>query len=324
MEQETDQDKALRSYLLGTLTLQEQELLEQRLLADSGAFQQLLFMEEDLIADYLSGELSAEERARFEEHFLAAPERQQDLRFAKALRKYAASSTAKKKSPDSPPWFSTFGPFFASLVPQRPAVGFSLALILVLLIVGGFWFVRRTQLTSTQPQQAGARRPPTDPEQPPGPKLSSNQNQVDANKQANLPVETPVENRPQSPEIATNSTPRKTLIFSIVLTSGSVREGGGMKTVELPQNATAARLQLEIDPAASEYQRYSALLENRSGEKISSRNNLRALTTARGKIVTWEIPAKLLKAEDYYLKLRGQNAGGQSEAVAAYSFRVVE
>jgi hypothetical protein len=153
----------------------------------------------------------------------------------------------------------------------------------------------------------------------------ANGNQDATNKQANSPVEIPVKNETPSPEVAANPTPQKASVFLIALTPGSQRgDGGGMKMVELPQSATMARFQLEIDTALAVYQRYLASLENRSGEKVSSANNLRAQTTARGKSVNWQIPARLLKAEDYYLRLSGQKADGQSEPVGKYSFRVLD
>jgi hypothetical protein len=324
---QTNHEKGLRGYLLGELPLEEQRLLEERLFADDNSFQQLLFIEEELIDDYLSGELSAHERARFENHFLAAPERQRDLSFAKALRKYAATAAAaSKQSPDSSSWVSRLRAFLAA---RKPALAFSFALILALLVVGGFWLVRRAQKeerASLQPQPSETQSPPSDMVQKPikPDNQTTDVNQVENHNQANLPAEIPVINRPQNSKAPTNSSQPKPSAFKIVLASGLVRGDGGAKIEKVPRGTTTARLEIEVDPAAGDYQSYSVVLQTASGEKILSGSGLPARAASGGKTVVWEIPAKLLKREDYYLKLSGRNAAGQFEPAGAYSFRVIE
>jgi hypothetical protein len=329
MDLQLDHQRRLRGYLLGDLSLEEQRLLEEGLFADDNSFEQLLFVEEDLIDDYLRGELSAHERARFENHFLAAPERQQDLRFAKVLRKYAATAAASKQSPHSSSWLVRLSTFFASLVKQKPAIAFSFALTLALLVVGGFWLVRRTQeeeRASLQPQPSETQSPPSEiVQKPTGPDgRTTNVNQVENHNQADLPAEVPVTNRPQNSNAPTNSGQPKPSVFKVILASGLVRGDGGAKRVKIPRSATTVRLEIEVDPAAGDYQNYSVVLQTASGEKILSRSGLRARAAPGGKIVIWEIPARLLKREDYYLKLSGRNAAGQFESAGAYDFRVIE
>jgi hypothetical protein len=57
---------------------------------------------------------------------------------------------------------------------------------------------------------------------------------------------------------------------------------------------------------------------------VLTRNGLRARATARGKTLTLDVPARLLKRDDYYLRLSGQNSDRELEAAGAYSFRVIE
>src|SRR2546423_14996289 len=101
-------EKLIRSYLLGGLSSEERTRFEERLLADDAYFQQLLCVEEDLIDDYLAGKLTAQERAQFDAGFLNAPERRQDLRFAKAFKQYVAASAVKRRPATAPTWFSSF------------------------------------------------------------------------------------------------------------------------------------------------------------------------------------------------------------------------
>jgi hypothetical protein len=82
----------IRQYLLGTLTPDLQQKLEERLLTETQFLEQLEIEEDELIDEYLADELSRDDREKFERHFLTTPERQQHLRFAVALRRYVVPS----------------------------------------------------------------------------------------------------------------------------------------------------------------------------------------------------------------------------------------
>ena len=79
---------AVRRYLLKQLSAAEQENLELRLLTDETFAEELEFVENELIDEYLAGELSADEKATFEEFFLAHPERQRKLQAGEAMKRY--------------------------------------------------------------------------------------------------------------------------------------------------------------------------------------------------------------------------------------------
>src|SRR6266571_6673550 len=84
----------LRRYLLGRLNEEEQQAIEEALLADDELFDLLASAEDELIDDYVSGALSAEERKGFEGFFLSTSERQRKLSFAMALRRYITTESA--------------------------------------------------------------------------------------------------------------------------------------------------------------------------------------------------------------------------------------
>jgi hypothetical protein len=83
----------LRAYLLGTLDGDHKTQFEERILTEPGIYEELLLVEEELIDQYVAGELSALEQQEFESHFLITAERQKNLRFGKLLQKYADSHT---------------------------------------------------------------------------------------------------------------------------------------------------------------------------------------------------------------------------------------
>lgn len=78
----------IRQYLLGTLSGEARQRVEERLLLEEDFLEELLSGEDELIDQYLHQTLSQEERDGFERHFLSTPERLQKLRFGKAFGRY--------------------------------------------------------------------------------------------------------------------------------------------------------------------------------------------------------------------------------------------
>jgi hypothetical protein len=158
MEQNHHTEISFRRYLLGWLGQEEQETLEKRLLTDDEYFEELLMAEDELVDDYISGALSESERERFEQHFLAAAERQQKLGFARALNKYVTVDRLKPSSPatarrQSDSFWRRFVP--ASLHAQKPLLGVSLAALLII-ICGVSWLVVKNMRLQNQSGQGAS------------------------------------------------------------------------------------------------------------------------------------------------------------------------
>jgi CHAT domain-containing protein len=102
MARNYDDQSSIQRYLLRQLTDDEQLQIEQRLITDDELFDQLQVAEDELIDRYLAGALGKDDAEMFERHFLATPERQQKLRFAKVFRRYVTTHPSEplQKSPD--------------------------------------------------------------------------------------------------------------------------------------------------------------------------------------------------------------------------------
>src|SRR6185295_714917 len=89
MGQEVNDEAHLRKYLLGVLNEAEQQAIEERVMVDGAFFGLLHIAEDDLVDDYLEpGDLSPDERGKFEKFFLSIPDRRRKLNFAMALKGY--------------------------------------------------------------------------------------------------------------------------------------------------------------------------------------------------------------------------------------------
>src|SRR6266550_2295912 len=85
-------DAVLRRYLLGSLPEAEMETLEEAYLAHPDVLERIHGVEDDLLDDYASGRLGADDKAAFETRYLASPRGRERVVAARALRRATALS----------------------------------------------------------------------------------------------------------------------------------------------------------------------------------------------------------------------------------------
>lgn len=154
-----DQER-IRGYLLGRLTDEEQQKIEERLMTDDVFFEELEISKEEVIEDYCAGELTPKEQAWLEQHFLASPEGKLRRRFAQALDRVQPP----------PPERLTLLDRFQALWRSQPWAVAAVASAAVLIVVGGVFFKRnlfssetRTSLALTLISSSSTRGGETQP-----------------------------------------------------------------------------------------------------------------------------------------------------------------
>src|ERR1051325_2125922 len=138
MKLDLETQTRLRNYLLGQCDEAECEAVETMVFTDDDLFEELQVLEDEIIDEYLNDKLSPEARVHFEEHFLAAPERIEQLRFASTFDRYVESKTTKPV-PASLGWLHNF---YTS--PARVAV-FAVVLVVIALAAWQLFF-RQSQV----------------------------------------------------------------------------------------------------------------------------------------------------------------------------------
>lgn len=99
----------IEAYLLGSLSPDLSEQIEQKILTDNAFHEEVEIMEEELLDSYVQGRMPEEKRVLFERHFLASPLRKQKLMFARGLQ---SKIDAIKTAPNPPrARFSTAYPY---------------------------------------------------------------------------------------------------------------------------------------------------------------------------------------------------------------------
>jgi hypothetical protein len=81
----SQEQESIMQYLLGQAGPAESSSFEERLITEKGFYDELTIAEDELIDQYLDGDLTGVEREQFESHFLSSPERRQKVRFGNAL-----------------------------------------------------------------------------------------------------------------------------------------------------------------------------------------------------------------------------------------------
>lgn len=136
----------IKDYLLGTLDPARRTQLEERLMCEPDFYEELLAVEEDLVDQYLAGQLTKTEQDQFQTHFLITAERRQKLRFGKLLNRYLTSRTALAGK-NVPAAVRHAAPatrvplLFLAPFRKVPALAFSAVVVACLVFFG--WFVTR-------------------------------------------------------------------------------------------------------------------------------------------------------------------------------------
>lgn len=135
MAQNHGDQATIRQYLLGKLTGDSQQKVEERLLTEDDLFEEMEIAEDELIDEYHAGELSKNDRERFEQNFLATPERQEKVRFSRSFNRYLRTIEGQKEA--AVPFWSHF---WSDQNWALPAVA---AVAVIVIVAGIFWFSRQ-------------------------------------------------------------------------------------------------------------------------------------------------------------------------------------
>ena len=276
-------DDAVRRFLLGQLSAEEQPVFEQGLFLDSELEDRVRLAEFDLADDYAYSRLSAEDRERFEERFLAGADRTLRLHVSNALRdRFAFTQTPVRTLAR-----------FVKQVPNlfnfnQPIVRIAFGVVMLVVIVGGAWLLikKEPQIKESIKRIAKIRR----------------------SQPTNAPRE-----EAHHPRRETSTVEIVTLSPDVLLESGKA------PSINLPAGAhDIVRLELVVEPDPSAL--YKAQLSTIDGQTIVTAESLKATGVAGNKI-DLDVPASLLKAGDYRITLT-RVTDTSKESVASYYFRV--
>jgi hypothetical protein len=332
MERDRENEELLTNYLLGSLPEAELERLERSYLEDEALLDELQEIEDELIDDYVSGALEADQKTRFEKYFLLSPSRREKLDFARALTEHAVawrseSQTAQSSSIqrggveiDEKEGIAKVLPFkrWSRPVPVWRQWAAVAAAILIAVVVGALWFRNRELRREVIAAEAAVARL-RDQANAESARTVEASNQLTAEKERAGALEEQM--RRVEETLAQLQAARKAAVSVFMGLQYLVRDTRGgefkVKTVVVPANTQMLKVGVEFEKSKSE--KFRAILK-RGDTTVWTSGVVNGHARGEGQAVRLNIPATAISAGQYDLKIYD---AGQGEAVAHYILKVI-
>jgi anti-sigma factor RsiW len=282
-------------YLLGNLSEDKQIEVEDRALADPEYRGALETAEADLIDAYVRGELSQTERRAFEGRFLTSPQRRNKVEFARAL----AAVTVETNAAERP---AAKHSFMALLRGWTPTMRFAAGLATLICVAGVLWLLVQNAAMRSRVAALENRSHALEGA------LAQEQGNSQA-REAELRKKEPA-GRSIAPVIA-----------SLVLYAGVSRAETKGEELVLSAETRLTHIEIQLEPR-DDYPAFRAELRTRSGAEVLSENNLSRQPGGAGYVVSFDVPASVLKSGQYELALKGIRDKTRSEDVSYSYFSV--
>jgi hypothetical protein len=281
----------LRQYVLGSVDADTRLALEQGMVTEPEVFDALGVVEDEVVEDYLEGNLTGPERHTVERHFRSNQDLRGRVALIRMLRRNASSVAEPARTAHRSRRPVTLSPWW---------VGAMAASILVL-IGGNVWLTMTTNRLRGELAQRGGETATGDQRTMPS-ALTVPPNTVAA-----------------SPPVRESAALFDPPTFS--LGSGALRGEGTITRVVIPDEAQTIRLALPV-PAA-QYARYRVALLNAEGDELWIIMELEVDRQPSGTAVIVLVPSALFELGDYQARLSGSASKGRWEDIATYPFRVI-
>lgn len=337
MKQPAINEQLVRRYLLDDLPKRERERLEVGLLTDDRYYETLTTLEaeveDELIDEYLDGELTETERENFERVFLNSPERAHKIKVIRDLKDHRAPEPEPeapvqrivKTEPRYRRWIPAIGIF------ENPLFGFATAAALILALVFCAWLWTKSSRLESELMQARNQNDPVLQQQVE--QLNRRNDELAASlkrseeQRAAAEQEVAALKGGQGQEVVPpeqNPQPSTGTIASVILTSSLRSNGSGpVPTLTLKTGVTVARLVVNverIDPA--DYKRFRAIVQRQGGEEVWRSEDVKLRARGNNARAVLDISAEKLTEGQYVGALDGITLDDQTEPVGRYVFRV--
>lgn len=318
-------EKAIQ-YLFGELGGEDRDALEERIFTDEEFSLFIESVENDLIDEYVRGEMGFAEKQRFEEKYVISERRREKLRVAGILQQKVFVEKAENISVAAAPKISvwqTLADVFR--IPNLAWAG-GLTAILLMVLLGGWLFLQQTKPKQEVVKEQNSNLPlelPT-PEIAP-PDSPTNQNETNGNKSSNIEKKSPAEkpsptkSEPEKPEKRETVSPKpQPRVFAFTLLPPM--RSGERPVLNVPKSVETIRLRVVHDNQ-QEFIRYRAEIRDQSGDLIWSREiPVSEKTLVRP--ISLNVRSAALTPGSYELTLSGITSDNQLEEIKFYNFVV--
>jgi hypothetical protein len=321
-EKQAPNDQELVDYLLGALSKDDCERLDELSVTDDSFASRLRAVENDLVDSYARGELSGSTLQRFRSFYLSSPKREEKTRFAEAFlalgektlaETRSATSALQARSPEAVGFWAGIWRVFSSSGPLQWGLA---AAAILMTVASATLLVQQLQFRNSLAQSQAERAALLERER-------ELQGQLEQQRTADAKTQEELQHLRQSlAEIEQRSTPKTELNIASFVLLPAMRGVGKLPTISIPKGIEEVALFLELE--SDDFSRYGVKLkDNATGRTLWQSVRLRATSSGETKGVTVALPAGFLKSQLYGIELSGISSGGRSEFLSSYTFRVV-
>jgi hypothetical protein len=307
MEDFHEQENVIKQFLLGKLTEQKAEEIENRVFAEPGFAEHVQIVEEELITEHSAQRMKEEDRVLFEAKYLGNRANQFALESEQVFRQFLSAKSAGdvllddskpieplptatpiSKVPDSRKTGRESGEsWWSSVFKIQRGWAYAVLIAGLLLSIVVVWLLFR----------------------------QSGNNPTEAQRQV-IEVELARLN-------AAGPAPRESVVSSVAL-QPSERYGGAMVRIEASRAPGDALIEFRLTLAQAANQKYRATFLDDRRNELFSIPNLTVENSLTGPDIRILVPARHLSPGDYQINLSSSNNSGGNFVINSYSFRVVE
>lgn len=290
-------ENTCRRFLLGIAGEEEENRVEDAVLAGELDASSLLDAEDGLIDDYLLKSMTHEERHGFTTHFLSTEDRRQRLAFAAALMEYARKQPAEGLSASrKPAWYNSI----RAVLSWKQTALLAAAASVLLAALAGFQQVqlrRQGQIASEAQNEVTRLRTALDS----GNSEAAKQGARSAGSFGN-------------PQMKPDEVP----LIEFASSTRSVYP----PLLPIPARAEFVRIDVRLPlPLATKYRE---VLVASNGDQLWTQEFPASILLAATKQSTIVLPASILTPGSYHLRLEGASADDHFEELGDWVFRVAK
>ncbi|HEU4769664.1 MAG TPA: hypothetical protein VFS77_20015 [Pyrinomonadaceae bacterium] len=290
------EENTIRQFLLGQLSEQEQEQVEDRIFTDPDFAEEVQIVEDELIADERAGKLTDDERRSFANKY-STKANQATIEFERAFGEFICTKTQsggsvqELRADPQPHITRRTAPertgFWQRLIPALgPAVVYPTAAVALVLLVAALWFLAPRYI-----------------------------NPGDAPSREVIEAELARLNAPGAPPQS---------VLSTVDLEIAQRYGGAMTRITPRTTSPDGVLEFYLNLAEMSSRKYRAVIFDDRRKELFALSDLTAQDSDAGPRIRLVIPLKYLSRGDYQIDLSVANDDGGYDQVNSYAFRVVD
>jgi hypothetical protein len=281
-------EELIVQYLLGELSEVDADRLDELSVTDDDFAEFLERVENELVDDYVRGELSEHNRARFESYHLALPERREKVAIARALLKRADQTRI---------------PHFKRNIPALSTSSLyqwiAMAAALSTLVLGGYLLLANIQLKKEIAEMKDQLRAVEEREQ---------QSQR-KEKRKEKPEQ--IEKQLADQQVVPGA------LFAMTL-SPQPRDVASVPEFTIPTKTEFLVVTLKLE--RDDFPLYEAVLKDSTSDKILWQSGSEK---SANRSVVVKFPAKILNSGDYILEIFGEKDGANPVIINGYPFYVL-